>query len=224
MREKQHFIKQLQQIVDEYNAIKSKATYDDLSGNVLPEELTNILTRAKASVQRITGVESEYYKDISKVLMETGHKGKKLREIIGTVLALKTDIEQDYLKTLSEIIQADVFSDYLEMANYLLEKGYKDPAAVIIGSTLEVHLKELCIRNSIEIESNDEKGHNEQKKTETLNSELKKRNVYSLIQQKQITAWLGIRNSAAHGQYNNYTLEQVKLMLDGVKLFLLESS
>ncbi len=38
------------------------------------------------------------------------------------------------------------------MAEYLLKEGYKDPAAVITGSTLEEHLRKLCIKNGIDIE------------------------------------------------------------------------
>jgi hypothetical protein len=38
--------------------------------------------------------------------------------------------------------------------------------------------------------------------------------------QKQVTAWAGLRNDAAHGNYGNYTDEQVKLMVAGIRDFI----
>jgi hypothetical protein len=150
---KEFFIKQLDDILNDYNRIKSRAQYDDLSGNTTIEEITTVLTKAKAAIARIVGDKSEYYKDTEAILKRTNiHEGTKLRNIIGTVIALKSDLQNDYLKFFSDIVQSEVFSDYLEMAEDLLNEGYKDPAAVLVGSTLEVHLKELCVSNGIDIE------------------------------------------------------------------------
>lgn len=38
---------------------------------------------------------------------------------------------------------------------------------------------------------------------------------------KQITAWLDLRNNAAHGKYDKYSIEEVKLMIAGIRNFLL---
>jgi uncharacterized protein YodC (DUF2158 family) len=40
------------------------------------------------------------------------------------------------------------------------------------------------------------------------------------VEQKQVTAWAGIRNDAAHGNYKGYTDEQVKLMIAGIREFI----
>ena len=106
------------------------------------------------------------------------------------------------------------------MAEHLLKEGYKDPAAVLIGSTLEAHIRELCNRNEIETILTNNKNEIIPKKADTMNSDLVKSNIYSSIQQKQITAWLGIRNSAAHGKYEEYSMEQVSLMLQGILNFI----
>ena len=114
-----------------------------------------------------------------------------------------------------------MFSDYLEMAEYLLNEGYKDAAAVLIGSTLEVHLRELCISNNIDIETTNNKGKIIPKKADEMNSDLAKSKVYSASYKKHVTAWLGIRNSAAHGKYSEYTKEEISLMLQGIRQFIL---
>jgi hypothetical protein len=219
---KDFFIKQLDDILTDYNKVKSKAQYDDLSGNISIEEITTVLTKSKAAIVRIVGDKSEYYKDIDATLQRTSiREGEKLRNIIGTVTALRSDLQNDYLKSFSDIIQSEVFSDYLEMAEHLLSEGYKDPSAVLVGSTLEVQLRELCISNGIDIEVTNNKGNLVPKKADLMNSDLAKANIYSSAYQKQIIAWLGIRNSAAHGKYSDYTTAEISLMLQGIRQFIL---
>jgi len=219
---KEYFIKQLDEIIKDFNIIKSKAQYDDLSGNVLDEELMAALTKSKAATARIVGSNSEYYKDIDTVLKKTHiHEGAKLKLVIGTIIALRSDLQNDYLKSFSDIIQSEVFSDYLEMAEHLLKEGYKDPSAVLAGSTLEVHLRELCLSNNIDIEVLNNRGAKIPKKADVMNADLSKAGIYSSAYQKQVTAWLGLRNSAAHGKYSDYRVEEVSLMLQGIRQFIL---
>ena len=101
------------------------------------------------------------------------------------------------------------------MATHLIENGYKDAAAVMAGTTLEVHIRKLCDKNDLATTS----GH-KLKKAESLNAELAREKVYTKLDQKNVTAWLGLRNNAAHGNYSEYTKEQVSLLIDNVKNFI----
>jgi hypothetical protein len=65
----------------------------------------------------------------------------------------------------------------------------------------------------------DMSGQKKPKKTDTLNHDLHKAGIYVLGDQKQITAWLDLRNDAAHGHYARYSHEQVQFMLEGVQNF-----
>jgi hypothetical protein len=38
----------------------------------------------------------------------------------------------------------------LEMASYLLAEGYKDAAAVLVGSSLEGHLRNLALPHAVD--------------------------------------------------------------------------
>jgi hypothetical protein len=218
-----YFLKQLNSVLNDFSALQSQAKYEDLSDILQDkiENLTNLISRSKATVERIVGTSSEYYKDVIRSIEAREHYGTKLRLIIGTVRALKSDLENDYLKSLHDIVQSEIFSDYLDMATYLISEGFKDPSAVIIGSTLEAHLRELCKTNSIDIEITNSKGNLVPKKADVMNADLAKAGIYSSAYQKQITAWLGLRNSAAHGHYTEYSAEEIKLMLNGVRQFIL---
>jgi hypothetical protein len=115
----------------------------------------------------------------------------------------------------TELIHAETFANFVEMAEYLLSEGYKDPAAVIIGSVLEEHLRQLCIKNGLATEVA-----GKAKKADQLNSDLAGKSIYSKLDQKSITSWLDLRNKAAHGKYGEYTKDQVALLLLGVQNFL----
>jgi len=102
------------------------------------------------------------------------------------------------------------------MAEHLLGSGYKDAAAVIAGSTLEGHLRQLAAKT--EIPSTD--GDGRQLKADRLNADLVKVKAYDKTDQKSVTAWLGLRNNAAHGSYDSYEAGHVGPMIAGIRDFI----
>src|SRR5262249_46662449 len=133
--------------------------------------------------------------------------------------AVRDELTGGWLQTTKSLVSAEIFADFLDMAEYLLSEGYKDPAAVMIGSVLEEHLRQLCSANHIDIEVITP-NRVTPKKADALNADLAKASVYSKLDQKSITAWLDLRNKAAHGKYSEYTTEQVRLMSQGVTEFI----
>ncbi len=127
-----------------------------------------------------------------------------------------TTLRRAYLKSFEETIHGGLFADYLEMGTHLEKEGYKDPAAMLAGSTLEVHLRQLCDKHDMATELDN----NKRNPAEKLNQDLAKAEAYTKSTQKSVTAWLGIRNSAAHGNYNEYTRDQVKLLIDSIRSFI----
>src|SRR5690606_12460000 len=120
--------------------------------------------------------------------------------------------KNSFLVPFKQIVHADVFDSELEQAKSLLDNNYKNAAAVIAGAVLETAIKELCNNNQIDIEK---------KKLTRLNDDLAKAGVYNVLQQKQITALADIRNNAAHGNYENFSSEDVQRMIQDIERFLL---
>ncbi len=209
------FDKQLREIVDEYNGHLSKSTYDDASDILTLQQVKLFQTRCLAAIERVSGRNSIYFQQAMSAIDNKDHEWNNLMRQMGVTQSLLYDIERDYLKTYEEIIHGDLFSDFLEMADHLLDSGYKDAAAVIAGSTLEAHLKQLGKKVGIALEVNDKP-----KKADALNSELVKFGTYTKLDQKNVTAWLGLRNDAAHGNYSGYNSEQVKLLISCIKDFI----
>lgn len=96
------------------------------------------------------------------------------------------DYESGYLQSVIKLVHADIFADFLDMADYLLQQGYKDPAAVVAGSVLEEHLRKLCDEHGVAVVKDD----GTPKKADALNSELAGAGGYSKLDQKSVTAWL----------------------------------
>ncbi len=148
------------------------------------------------------------------------HDAETARSIL---YVIKDEIEGGWLSTTRSLISAELFSSFLDMAKYFLTEGYKDPAAVIGGGVLEEHLRELCSKNEIPTEI-EKSGKLTPKKADLLNSELAKSKVTNKLDQKAVTNWLGLRNDAAHGNYDNYNEEQVRIMIQGITEFITRTS
>jgi len=170
-------------------------------------------TNALSLIEALTDPESVYKRNFEKEV--TGEDVSCVDRGIGILRALKNDIEQGYLTKYRVLVVAEVFDDFLEIAEYLLGSGYKDPAASLIGAVLEDGLRQLCKKNNIAVKKNDD--------ISCLNQKLGSKEVYTQIIQKQIQAWKGIRDSADHGKFNEYKKEDVEDMLKGVRRFLGET-
>lgn len=151
--------------------------------------------------------------------IDCSYVGSEVEEGRGILKAIRGEIEGGWLFTIKGLVTAEVFADFLEMAEHLLESHYKDPAAVVTGSVLEEHLRQLCVKNGISV-TRQKEGKDVPLKADSLNSELVKADVYTKLDQKQITAWLDLRNKAAHGKYDEYNDDQVKRMMEGIIEFM----
>lgn len=215
-------VEQLNSIVDNYKDLSSKSKYDDLS-DLGEKTALNLITRSTAAIERTSGRESAYSRQVQEILSRKTHDFEKLSMAIGVVESLVIDIQTGYLSSASELIHGEIFSDFLEMSEHLSEEGYKDAAAVIAGGALEVQLRQLCIKNNIPIEINTtEEIH--PKKAESMNSDLRNASTISKLDQKNVTAWLDLRNKAAHGKYSEYAKSQVTLMIAGIRDFITRNS
>ncbi|HEV7894043.1 MAG TPA: hypothetical protein VGP08_25735 [Pyrinomonadaceae bacterium] len=112
--------------------------------------------------------------------------------------------------------QLDVVSDFLEMANTLLQSKDVHPAApaVLIGATLEEFLRTWVEAESLSLG-------NRKPGLETYSQVLRDAGLITKQDGKDITSWAGVRNHAAHGEWNEVSdRSRINLMLEGVNLFM----
>jgi hypothetical protein len=179
------------------------------------------VTRCGQFIKNICSEDSVYYKRLESVF-----NSRRLREIdkysekdigivLGSVQAFYNDYKDGLLVNVRNLLRAEIFSDFLEMGEHLLNEGYKDAAAVIIGSVLEDTLRNLAVQNDISIKKNN----GDFKTIGPLNLDLYNEKVYDKLIMKQIDSLGDIRNKAAHGHYNEYDEEQVRIMLLSIERF-----
>lgn len=132
----------------------------------------------------------------------------QVQEGLGVLKAAESDINAGFYESAIKMAAAEVFTDFLDMVDHLLENGYKDPAAMLSGAVLEDGLRRIC-EGKITVKEDDN--------ITSLNNRLADKGIYTKIMRKSIDTWGAIRNSADHGRFEEYTLSQVEEMRTGIR-------
>ena len=142
---------------------------------------------------------------------------------VATLKGIRDNYVNGFYVSLEELIIANVSADYMEQAEALLGEGIQGqydhvPAAVLCGAVLENRLRSYCENLDSPIET--VKPNGELLTLGALIGKLDQVNAFDKQTRKLLRAWADIRNAAAHGRDDDFTREQVELMLLGVNGFL----
>jgi len=178
-----------------------------------------LATRMAAAIERLAPVSSAYHVEANGYVPAAMPPRLRASGMARVLNALRDDYAAGYLFEIEQSIRRGVFSDLLDMAAHLLE-GYEHlhaatSAGVLAGATLEEYLRKLADANGIATANSG----GEPVKAESLNTELRGEGVYDLSEQMQVTAWLDLRNKAARGRRDEFSADQVRLMIQGVRDF-----
>lgn len=218
---KDQLLRQIDDVIAYQKIMRDKAQHEDLSG--LPTwEYERFNTMALAAMQRATGADSVYVQqavEVSKPKEPRPDYFRSYKRVLSVLESVREAVAADYLESASSLIHASVFADFLEMSQHLLDEGYKDAAAVIAGSSLEAHLRQLCDKFGVDTTVSTPSGLSP-KKADRMNADLAGAKAYSVLDLKNVTAWLELRNKAAHGEYAKYVAEQVGLLISSIRDFI----
>jgi hypothetical protein len=209
---KQRF-KELEEQASQIEASTSRHSGMYGSGEYVNDELLlSWKVKVRNLLSKVCGEESQHFKQFE-IAEDYGIVGTTNLEILkrlkAVFIAAKEDFEGGYLLSIKTLVQAEVFDSELVQANELFSSGYSTAAAVIAGVVLETALRELCDRNGIP-----------HGKLDKMNADLVKAGAYNKLNQKRITALASIRNSAAHGNPDEFTDQDVSDMIRDVCQFL----
>ncbi len=229
LREK--YIKNLDSLIESYLKISipepDSVVYDP-EGNLIEigdriinsyDQSYGFNVQAINAISKVCPKDSIYYQEAQKIFDEMAAQRTHYRLYI-LLCKIRTDLKSAFIGSLSSLLHQEIFADYLDMAQHLLDQGYKDAAAVIAGSTLESHLRQLCSTNQIDVDEEKKDGNKQPKKASTMNADLKREEIYNLYDHKMVTARLDLRNNAAHGKYDLYTTEQVENFIHWLRDFI----
>ena len=118
METQDRLIAQLDDVIAEFSTLRKRSKYDDVSD--LPEmEVTTFVSRAEAAIIRVAGRPSSYAEQSDRVFKAGGYPGHLARALAGILVSLRTDVTAGYTKSQRELLHAELFADFLEMAQHL---------------------------------------------------------------------------------------------------------
>ncbi len=180
--------------------------HDIVDGSIFQQWRTSSLALIKSKL----GEESVHYQDFESRCKSGWYSDAQAG--LAVLKAAKEDIEGGYLQRVEQLVSADVFSDFLDMAEHLVSNGYKDAAASLIGAVLENGLRRISKAKGVTLKAKEDIG--------SLNQKLADAQIYNRLQQRNIQVWKEIRDNADHGQFGEYNIDNVRDMLRGVRDFL----
>lgn len=129
-----------------------------------------------------------------------------------------------YRDEIEESTRRGVLSAFMDMATRFVEQVDHRPGAtaagILAGATLEEYLRNLADANGVKTADPDGKPI----KAETLNAELRGKGVYDPSEEMQVTAWLALRNKAARAKRDEFTADEIRLMIQGVRDLMIRHS
>jgi hypothetical protein len=128
-----------------------------------------------------------------------------------------------YRHEIEASIRREVLSDFLDMAARFLQQGDVDYrtaatfAGILAGATLEEYVRSLADANRIATTNSG----GEPVKAEPLNAELRDNGVYDFSEELQVRDWIELRNKAARARRDEFTADEIRLMIQGLRDFMI---
>lgn len=176
------------------------------------KSFTEWFISSKHLVGKVAGRDSEYYQELES--LGTSAWADNLEKARPILSAVRKDYAEGWLRDFKELAAAEVFDDFLEMAQHLCANGYHVPAASLAGAVLEDSLRRLHLKKLGQWEGDS--------RINKLNDALHKAAVYTQSEWRQIQVWGDIRNEADHGHFDNVDPQNVAQMIAGIRDFVVK--
>lgn len=161
-------------------------------------------------IEDLTGGDSPYYQRFVEDTQLNDQLG--VRRGVAILDALSADVADGYLGRRADLIAAEVFTDFLDMADHLIKAGYVHPAASLIGAVLEDGMRRIARNHKVTVQPSDD--------LSALNTKCLQGGVYSTIEAGRVAVWTRIRNAADHGDFDAVRADDVQGMHKDVARFL----
>lgn len=208
--------KRFAELLDEADVILAahKMKYNEFFQKQRPEVDGNKVLawqlKATNAIEKTAGIDSTHARQFAEAGKPNYDTSFDVLQRQRAVLeAVKDDHDGGYLSGARSLARAEVFDTELELAQELLQQGYKLPSAVVARTVLETAVRGLCDLHGVTVG-----------KLDTMNAALAKHQAYSVLVQKKVTWLADIGNSAAHGKPEKFSEQDVADMIDGVTKFI----
>jgi len=191
--------------------------------HVILGEVTAMRMKTQTLARLVLGTTSQRGMQLQEHIAAIGTGFNGIRELVGILEALQHDYVNGFNLDIEEAILSNVSRDYMSQAETLLGEGIPGrydyvPAAVLCGAVLEDRLRRFCEQQHPPITVTKQDG--SFKTLGPLIGELERQRAFDTTTFKNLKLWAGIRNSAAHGRFEEFNRRDVEKMLADVKHFL----
>jgi hypothetical protein len=188
---------------------------NSIKGNLNIYHFHAFQAEIKNFIATYAGKNNPFYEAADKLKMMASFSSDQLNNILEAFLR---SVENDLISNVSfeRKIKIEVVNDYLIQAQELIEKTEYHTAIVafLIGASLEEFLRNWVVEENIDMSG-------QKPSIASYASALKKKELIDQQDVREIASWGGIRNNAAHGQWDSVgSKEKIELMLMGVNLFI----
>lgn len=145
-----------------------------------------------------------YRVQAEKLIEEAFKRGLLIPSSIGDLTELlfhlRDDLTKGLLGTLVDRIRAEDFDNFIDQAQYYVEKGSKNEAGAIAGVVFEDTIRQVCEKNGIV---------QKDQKLENLINDLARRKIITALQSKRAKVASHVRTKATHAQWEEFDLAGV---------------
>ena len=141
--------RRIKQLIDQSHGVLSTLYRVEMLGNCVDAgKMSGLRASVLSFITMVYGKNHSHYEEFDSATNDSYESNAKRGHEI--LLSIQNEIDGGWIFSVKQLVSAEIFSDFLEMADHLLKQGYKDSAAVMIGSVLEENLRQLCINNGID--------------------------------------------------------------------------
>lgn len=148
---------------------------------------------------------------------------ERLQHSVDHLKGLREEVRAGTLRSLVGRVEDDLSGEFVSIGDRLSDEAggaltNSVIRVIVAGIVTERRLRALCDRASPPIDLNKSDG--SPIPLNAVIAAVRKANLVSEPEQKQLLAWADLRNKAAHGQFEQVSADQGKLMVQGVLGFL----
>jgi hypothetical protein len=166
-------------------------------------------------LQTVLGASNHYYKYFNEYIEAIPDRWRKwpMEQGLGVLRAVKGEIDFGPLPQVESLVSGEIFDDFIDMAEHLLDNNYSQVVPSLVGAVLEDALRRIAQAHDVPVKT-------ESDNIASLNTKLADASVYSNFVRKKVEVWNAIRNNADHGKFADNSEQDIRGMLEGVRDFL----
>jgi len=209
-------VKRLNELIAQADRVRRTRQCDPESGlpdSVEHETFVAWIMSCRHFVRIVAGEDSEYHKRLDELGL--GNWLSAVETARAVLISLSENYTEGWFTDLRQLAAAEVFDDFIEMAQHLCQLGYHVAAASLAGAVLEDSLRRLHLKKKVGAlvgESSISK----------LNDSLHKAGVYAQPEWRQVQVWGDIRNEADHAHFEKVDATGVAQMISGIRDFIVK--